>query len=446
LTESLGELIRLLERPQPEAGGSGSPRGRPPEEASTPEPPDEDASEPLDEGPAPSGGPSGKPPKPEAILPQARSLLTEPHPSHFGEVLVTDVWTSPPPGAAVPAAPAPRAGETPPLPATDRQKQWRARQEMRQLGLLRERSALSYDARSEHYCAEVQRAQQAAARAIIDPYTHLVAQYAEAEPDRIPEWRAEAREYGHDARAMVALGRAYVAIGRIKSAQGAFAASTRADPYGPEGWRYLGIAHLLARANDKAAKELEWAAELAPGDPRAEMGAALARYHLRDFAAAEGWLSRLAGSGGGRAAARSMLACAKRMQGKWDEARVELRLLRQDRSGDWATLADQCEDCVTRGEERLSGEHLKRQRAVQMWKSLAATGAGGVWVVYSLAKDLFREELRWALGPLFVLALVAGRALKGLSAREPPGEFGNAQQGLPCWQATTWVNPRRSEL
>jgi tetratricopeptide (TPR) repeat protein len=330
--------------------------------------------------------------------------------------------------------------------AVDRQKQWSARQELRQLGLLKERPALSYDARTEQYWGEAQKAARSASRAIVDPYTHFAAGFADAQPDRIGDLRAEAREYGRDAQAMLALGRAYVAIGRIKSAQSAFRAAATADPYDREAWWHLGIAHLFTRANDKAARELERAAELAPGDARAEMGAAVARYHLRDFEAAEDWFSRLAGSGGMRATARSLLACAMRMQGKWDQARVELRLLRQDRSGDWAAMADQCEDCVARGEERLSAARSKRRQAVQMWKSLAATGAGAVWVVYSLAEDLFRKELRWAVAPLFVLALAAGRALRGLSARELPGEFGNAGQGLPCWQATMWVNPRRSEL
>jgi tetratricopeptide (TPR) repeat protein len=394
-------------------------------------------------------------------------------------VLLTDVWLAPEPKAAKRRPPGPGGGRgkggegqaqagqswvdvwlaaqarSPGLglddgdetsePA-DRQKQWATRQELRQLGLLRERPALSYDARTERYWGEVRRAQRLAAHAIIDPYTDLVAGFADAEPERIPELRVEAREYGRDAQALLALGRAYVAIGRIKSAQGAFRAAAAADPYYPEAWWHLGIAHLFTRANDKGARELEWAAELAPGDSRVEMGAALARYHLRDFAAAEGWFSRLAGSGGLRASARSMLACSVRMQAKWDQARVELGLLRQDRSGDWGALAAQCEDCVARGEERLSQTAMGHRRAIQMWKSLAATGAGGLWVVYSLAEDLFRKELRWALVPLFALALAAGRALKGISTRERAGEFGNAEQGLPCWQATTWVNPRRSEL
>jgi hypothetical protein len=38
------------------------------------------------------------------------------------------------------------------------------------------------------------------------------------------------------------------------------------------------------------------------------------------------------------------------------------------------------------------------------------------------------------------------RGLRGISGRELPDEFGNAEQGLPCWQATPWMKHRKSEF
>jgi tetratricopeptide (TPR) repeat protein len=365
---------------------------------------------------------------------QARSLLTEPRPAGFGEVLVTDAWLAPEPPE--------ESEEEPP----DRQQVWETRQELRQLNLLRERPLLSYDARYEQYWGQVCDAQQKATNAIIDPYTAFVISFADADIDGIAEHRAEARDYGRQADALLALGRAYVAIGRMKTARSVLQKAAKADPFHAQVWRHLGISHLFARANAAAVAALERAVDQAPGDFPSELALAVARYHKKDYRQAEEHLKRLAGESGLRATARSMLACSMRMQGKWDEARVELSFLRQARPGDWAAVSDQCLDCVARGEQKRSGALRARRRGRQMWRSLAAAAAGGVWVAYAVAKDLFEKKAQWATIPLFVLALVLVRGLRGISGGELPGEFGNAEQGLPCWQTTKWLRPRQSEF
>jgi hypothetical protein len=134
------------------------------------------------------------------------------------------------------------------------------------------------------------------------------------------------------------------------------------------------------------------------------------------------------------------------MREEWDDARVELGFLTDAEPGDWAAVAQQCLDCVERGEQKQRGHLRVRRRAAKMWKALAATAAGGTWLAYAFAQDLFKEHAQWAAVPLFVLALLVARALRGISGRELPGEFGNAEQGLPCWQSTTWMRPRRSEF
>ena len=184
----------------------------------------------------------------------------------------------------------------------------------------------------------------------------------------------------------------------------------------------------------------------APGDFRSELALALACYHLRDYAAAEEHFRRLVGSSGPRATARSMLACSQRMQGHWDEARVELSFLKDARPGDWAAMSRQCLDCVERGEQKLVGALRARRRSGQMLRALAGAAAGGLWLAYGLAQDLFKREAQWAVVPLFLLALLVVRSLRRISGRELPGEFGNAEQGLICWQSTAWMRPRQSEF
>jgi len=405
----------------------------------------------------PEGGPAGggqapeeetpeeKPPPPEFYLSQARSLLTELHHSGFGELLVTDVWVAGagPERRGVVAAwglsAATAEGEA-------RQQAWARRHELRQLDLLREKPPLSYDARSEEYWGQVAEAERSAAGAMVDPYTDFVSAFAGGDIARIPEYRAEAKEYGRKADACLGLGRAYMVIGRAKSAQAAFRAAAKADPYRPEVWWHLGLSLLLTRANDEAAKALARAAEQSPGDLRVQLGLGVARYHLRDFAGAEEEFRRAAGSSGVRAAARSLLACSLRLQEKWEEARAELGLMRNSGHPHWMAEAQQCLDCVQRGEERRTGQVRNRRRLTSILASLAAAAGGGIWVLYSIAEDYFREQPKLAAGPLLVLFLVLGRALRGISGKESAGEFGNAEQGLPCWQATTWTRPRRADL
>ncbi len=377
----------------------------------------------------------GGPPQPDPS--QARLLLTEPRPAGFGEVLVTEVWLPPEP---------PSQEESDDSREPDRQRQWELRQELRELGLLRERPLVSYDARFENFWTQAKEAIEAAPNAIVDPYSLLAAGFAEAHIDRIAEHRQAAREYGRQGDELLQIGRAYVAIGRQKSARSVLQAAARAEPQSAEVWYNLGVVQLFARGNAKARTALEKALDQAPGDSPVELALAVACYHMRDYAGAEEHLRRLAGASGPGATARSMLACCQRMQEKWDDARVELAFLRDAAPGDWAAVTQQCLDCVERGEQKQQGPLRRRRRAAKMWKALAATAAGGSWLAYAWVKDLFEEQSQWVAAPLFVLVLLVARALRGISGRELAGEFGNAEQGLPCWQSTTWMRPRRSEF
>ena len=378
-----------------------------------------------------------QPPSPEEPdLTQARSLLTQLHPSGFGEVLATEVWMPPaPPEEAEAEAPPP-----------DDQSAWETRQELRELGLLREEFAVRHDARFEEYWNQARDAMLLAEDAIIDPYTDFAATFADIDIDRIGDYRRDAREYGRGAEAAFQLGRAYMASGRVKSARNAFREATKYDSQYPQAWWHLGVSHLFARANADAAKALQHAVEQAPGDLRPELALGVARYQMKDYASAADHFRRQVGSRGVRVAARSMLACSLRMQEEWEDARIELGFLRESGAAHARALADQCLDCVERGEQKRAGPLRSCRRTSQMMKSLAATAAGGVWIAYALTQDLFRKEARWASLPLFVLVLVLARALRGISGKELPTEFGNAEQGLPCWQTTTWMRPRKTEF
>ncbi len=431
-----------------------------------------------DNRPDPSGAWSPEPPEeeepyfpeeatPKADLTQARLLATEPRPAGFGEVLVTDVWSHPPPrplqqpfGSATfdyaqdkqgeqttEATEEPEAWHEERAPdLSESQKRWAARQEVRELGLLRERPMVSYDGRFEVYWKHVKEAMGAARNAIVDPYTNLVAEFADVELEHASEHASVVREYGREAEALLWLARGHWAIGRNKAAQTALETAAKAEPQHPSVWYNLGVVRLLSRANKGARQALAEAADQAPGDFRTELALGVACYHLRDYVAAEEHFRRLVGSSGLRATARSMLACSQRMQGNWDDARVELAFLKDAKPGDWDGMTGQCLDCIERGEQKVAGALRKRRQGAQMWRALAGVLAGAVWIAYSAAENLFKREKQWAIIPLFLLVMFVVRSLRRISGAELPGEFGNLEQGLICWQATTWMRHRRSEF
>ena len=371
----------------------------------------------------------------EPDVSQARSVLTELRPAGVGELLVTEVWMGPEPQEET-------EEEEPP----DRQQEWETRQELRDLGLLRERPAVSHDARYEAYWGQTQETREAAVNAIVDPYTEMAGAFADADVEGMAQHQRAAKEYGKAGEELLHLGRAYVMIGRQKGARSALEGAAKADPLNADGWYNLGVVRLFGRANAGAREAFGKALDQTPGDFRPELGLGVACYNAKDYAAAVDHFRRLAGGSGMRATARSMLACCYRMMENWDDARVEVGFLREAEPGDWGAMAQQCLDCVERGEEKQSGRLRVRRRVSRMWKALAAVAAGGVWLAYAAAQDLFEKQGQWATIPLFVLALLLARTLRGVSGRELPGEFGNAEQGLPCWQGTSWVRPRKSEF
>ncbi len=380
------------------------------------------------------------PGEPEAApdVSQARSVLTELRPAGVGELLVTDVWLAPEPREKEVEA---GEGEPP-----DRQQDWETRQELRELGLLREKPLVSHDARFEAYWGQAEETREAAVNAIVDPYTELAAAFADADVAGMGQHQRAAKEYGKAGDELLQLGRAYVAIGRQKGARSVLEAAAKAEPLHPEVWYNLGVIRLFGRASAGARKAFEAALHQTPGDFRLQLGLAVACYHVKDYTAAAEHFRRLAGGSGLRATARSMLVCCHRMAGNWDDARIELGFLKNAKPGDWAAMVQQCADCVERGEQKLTGRLRVRRRASRMWKALAAVAAGGVWLAYAAAQDLFEKQGQWATLPLFALVLLLARMLRGVSGRELPGEFGNAGQGLPCWQSTSWMIPRKTEF
>ena len=114
-------------------------------------------------------------------LRRARSFLTEPHPSGFGELLITDVWLPPDPKPA-------------PSDPVDRQVVWKKRQEYRGLRLLHEKPAASFDARTENYWQQVKDALAQSPDAIVDPYTSFVIGLADADYHNMADHRRAVRE------------------------------------------------------------------------------------------------------------------------------------------------------------------------------------------------------------------------------------------------------------
>ena len=285
-----------------------------------------------------------------------------------------------------------------------------------------------------------------APEAVVDPYTYFVVSLAEADHEHMRGYLREAREYGRTGGALLAYGKACLAVGRTGSARSVLAKAVKEEPYEGEAWWSLGLAHLFARAHGEAAEAFQKALDQSPGDLRSEAALGVARFHQRKYAEAEEHLRRTAGATGLRAATRSMLACSLCMQENWEEARIELNFLRNSGSARWALVADQCLDCVARSEARRGGSAVSRRREMGMYKSLAAVGAAGLYIAFSMAENWFHDNLRWASVPVVLIAMGLARSLRTAADGRSPGAYGNYEQGLPCWQTTTWMKPRRGEF
>jgi hypothetical protein len=138
------------------------------------------------------------------------------------------------------------------------------------------------------------------------------------------------------------------------------------------------------------------------------------------------------------------------MQGKWDEARVELGFLRTSGSERWATVAQQCLDCVARGEEK-GVPPAPHRRAQEVVKQVITAGGPAAFLVYMFLENFghkpLEKDARWWLAvPITVGGALVAKWLGRFTRRAQARDFGNHEQGLPCWQATTWIQPHRSEL
>jgi tetratricopeptide (TPR) repeat protein len=360
---------------------------------------------------------------------QVFSLLTEPRPAGFGEVLVTEAWPQPEQEAR-------EEGE----------KARSLRLELKLLGLGRSYPLFRYDARHEAFYDQSEHAREQAGEALVDPYTGLAAAFAGQDFSQIPYHRGRARSYSYGCEANLELGRAYLAIGRRKSALAAFKAATRSDPHDSIPWWYLGLATLFSRANRDAAKAFRASLDLRPGDADSGVGLGLSLYHSKDYAAAADQFRPEAGRGARGAWARSFLACSYRMEQRWTEARLELASLAHEPRAGWREMARQCLACVERGE--AFQEKGARLRSPEMWKKLAA----GLPLVVVFLYGQIEQHLKKHWGPVSLLpwlavAAVLGALLHRLRRKGARVEqLGSGIPGLPCWQLTTWLRPRRPEL
>ena len=359
------------------------------------------------------------------------SLLTDLRPAGFGEVLVTEGWPKP---------------EEEDLEEGERPRA--ARLELKLLGLVHRYPLLRYDARHEAFFDHSRESRDQARHALIDPYTELACAFAGQDLSEISYHRSRVKSYAYASEARLGLGRAYVAIGRRKTALAVLEAATRADPHESTAWWYLGLARLFSRANRGAVQAFQTALDHRAGDADCTLGLGLALYHSKKYGEASELLRRQAGQGASGAWARSFVGCCYRMEERWEEARRELSALGLDSRPGWQEMARQCLACVDRGEVSQARRGPGRRKST-MWKELVAGVSFFSVIVYNFLEDYFRKR-GGAIYLLPLLVLVFGaagllrRRLRRKVARTE--ELGSGIPGLPCWQLTTWMRPRRPEF
>ena len=358
---------------------------------------------------------------------QVETILTESRQSGLGEILVTGVWG---------------ASET----TGEETEESRLRERLRRLGFLRATPAFTYGAHQEDYFERVAEAQQKASKALVDPYTQLLAPLHEAQASSSDfAWlRSQAASYAHAANANLRLGLIYLARGQPRLALKAFSRSVRADPHEPEAWRWLGLSFLLSRQNGKAVSAFGQALDLRPGDSRLRLPLALAHYHNHAYSQAEEGFRRELAPGARGLGARSFLACCLRMQQKWPGARREAAALAAGPGRGWPRMSAQCLECVERGEAAVV---RPRRRPSQMWKHLLGAAAVGLYLAYGPLTETLRHRRPWLVLPIAMAVLAVVAALHRLRRGENEANLlGRGEPGLPCWQWTAWLRPQKLDL
>jgi Flp pilus assembly protein TadD len=417
------------------------------------------------------------PPSPEPEWGRVFSLLSEPRQIGLGEGLATEAWLSPDDKLSAPALPdAPAPAQSDPyrwsglkpgllarLAKTVAAQQMRAETMARAFGqegmqiINRDKPTIRYDARNYNYLNQMAAARMRATNALVDPYTDMIATFKMEESvtsvvQEIAWERQRIHSYTNAAYANQQLGKLSISHWHLRGAESAFERAIRADAHDAESWWALGIVKLLRRKNKQAVKALRNACDYRPGDARSRIALGIAQYHSQDYAGAEETLNYEKGSDGIRVGARSFLACACRMQGKWDTARMEIHALAQNSVPAWKEMAAQCARCIDRGEE---GTPAAKPRSSFKKQAKYLAGAGfalfAIWGEFEKATEQIRHGniILIALSVFILLVMVIGlfgELKPNMKENITKGPFGDGREDLPCWQTRSWMRPHKLDL
>jgi len=383
---------------------------------------------------AEGGGLFASPSPPEVAAGEFWTLLTETRQSGLGEGPVTEGW-------------APREKDA------EEERGGRAgAAEKPQAAPPRKFSEVRFDLRYPDYFKRAAEARKKAQNALVDPYTDLICEFGEINPNQPPWELSRASSYAYAASANLQLGRLALVNWHLRAAEAAFQRGVKADSHDPDIWWHLGVVRLFRRKHQGAIGALKTACDYRPGDLRSRIAFGLAHYHNQDYAAAEEYFGYEKGPEGRGIGARSFLICCLRMQGKWERASMEIQSLAQSSIPAWKEMAAQCARCVARGEGKAAPEKPRRH-LLRAAKSAAIIGLLFFWIFHNwedlrkLAEQLRRVDLKAAVWPAVGLLLAVAAHLKRLlKQRSPQESFGDGVEDLPCWQTRTWMRPPRLDL
>ncbi len=389
------------------------------------------------------------PPEPE--WESVWTMLTEPRHVGLGEGLVTEVWTE--------RQGAGDRGQESGVKSLEsgvwgQQQQPKTRQEEKEAQLAPERRSpdFRFDGRREGYFRQMAEARRKAKNALVDPYTDLVCEFAEVNPQAAAWERAKVNSYGYAGEANLRLGKAGIVNWSLREAEASFQRAVKADPHDPEAWRHLGIVRLFRRRPKGAVEALKTALDCRAGDARSRISLGMAHYHNQDYAAAEDCFRYEIGPDDRGTGARSFLICSLRMQGKWDQARMQIQALAQHPLAGWKEMAAQCSRCVDRGEGVGDGEKQRRTR-FRAGTLVAILGGLFVWITYFLNE--FRrlaeaiKKVDWkaaALPAAWLVIMLAQHLRRGLKQQTSKEVLGDGESDMPCWQTRTWMRPQRLDI
>ncbi len=210
---------------------------------------------------------------------------------------------------------------------------------------------------------------------------------------------------------------------------------TSADPRDADAWHLLGMACLLCKQMEDAAKALEEAAALRPSDADIRFHLGIARFYAGEFDEARPQFQTALELRPDDPAITSFFGCVSRNVGAWEDGLSAFRRLEKQSSGVTRRSARGCFECTDSAKELVDRglvPSVARKTKILGYIASALLFVGG------LAQGFLRDIVGGGAIAV-VLAGLAAAAIAYVASRLSKPFLPGMRAAAPCWPLLGWM-------